>query len=91
VAIGIDVPFDYQYPMELQLRSARGYAASLPYPYLLWSGRDSLRPLQSQLTAKLAREHGLDVQAIAADGGHNNAVEAEKQMTIDFFTQRKHE
>ena len=35
--------------------------------------------------AKLATEHGLNVQAIAVDDGHNSAEDAEIKMAIDFF------
>jgi dipeptidyl aminopeptidase/acylaminoacyl peptidase len=90
VAIGADVPFNYKDPMELQLRSARVYAASFKCPVRIYYGADETHfALSSQPTAKLAREHGLDVQAIAVDGGHNSAVDAEIRMAIDFFRQTK--
>jgi dienelactone hydrolase len=90
VAIGADVPFDYRDPMELQLRSARVYAASFKCPVRIYYGAEENHfALSSQPTAELAREHGLDVQAIAVDGGHNSAVEAEIHMAIDFFLQKK--
>lgn len=41
--------------------------------------------LSTQPTANLAREHGLDVQAIAVEGGHASAEDAEIRMAIDFF------
>ncbi len=88
VAIGASVPFDYRDP--LQLRSARVYAASFKCPVRIYYGSDETHfALSSQPTAKLAREHGLDVQAIAVDCGHNSALEAEIQMAIDFFRQAK--
>jgi len=88
VAIGADVPFNYRDPMELQLRSARVYAASFKCPVRIYYGADETHfALSSQPTAKLAREHGLDVQAIAVDGGHNSALDAEIRMAIDFFRQ----
>jgi dipeptidyl aminopeptidase/acylaminoacyl peptidase len=91
VAIGADVPFDYTDPMELQLRSARVYAASFKCPLRIYYGVDENHlALSSQPTAKLAREHGLDVQAIAVDGGHNSAVEAEIHLAVEFFRQRRH-
>ena len=92
VAIGADVPFNYKDPVELQLRSARVYAASFKCPVRIYYGADETHfALSSQPTAKLAREHGLDVQAISVDGGHNSAVEAEIQLAIEFFRRRKHE
>ncbi len=90
VAIGAEVPFNYKDPMELQLRSARVYAASFKCPVRIYYGADETHfALSSQPTAKLAREHGLDVQAIAVDGGHNSAVEAEIKLAIEFFHQTK--
>jgi hypothetical protein len=77
VAIGADVPFNYRDPMGLQLRSARVYAASFKCPVRIYYGADETHfARSSQPPAKLAREHGLDVQAIAVDGGHNSAVGA---------------
>lgn len=86
VAVGAPVPFNYKDPRELQLRSARAYAASFKCPVRIYYGADETHfALSSQPTAKLAREHGLDVQAIAVDGGHNSAVEAEIGLAIEFF------
>jgi dienelactone hydrolase len=80
------IPFDYTDPMELQVRSARVYAASFKCPVRIYYGADETHfALSSQPTAKLARDHGLDVQAIAVDGGHNSALEAEIRLAIDFF------
>ena len=90
VAISAEIPFDYRDPRELQLRSARVYAASFKCPVRIYYGRDETHfALSSQPTAKLAREHGLEVQAIAVDGGHTSAVEAEILLAIEFFGQKK--
>lgn len=94
LAIGAeaDVPFDYRDPMELQLRSARVYAASFKCPARLYYGTQETNfALSSQPTAKLARDHGLDVEAIPVEGSHNSAEEAEIQLAIDFFGRRKRE
>jgi dipeptidyl aminopeptidase/acylaminoacyl peptidase len=88
VAIGdqADVPFDYRDARELQLRSARAYAASFKCPARLFYGTEEKHfALSTQPTANLAREHGLDVQAIAVEGGHTTAEDAEMRMAIDFF------
>jgi dienelactone hydrolase len=80
------IPFDYADPMELQVRSARVYAASFKCPVRIYYGADEKHfALSSQPTAELARSHGLDVQAIAVDGGHNSSLEAEIRLAIDFF------
>jgi len=81
------IPFDYTDPMELQVRSARVYAASFKCPFRIYYGVDETHfALSSQPTAKLAADHGLDVQAIAVDGGHVSAVEAEIKLAIAFFS-----
>ena len=88
LAIGnqADVPFDYRDVRELQLRSARAYAGSFKCPARLFYGTEEGHfALSTKPTANLAREHGLDVQAIAVEGGHASAEDAEMRMAIDFF------
>jgi dienelactone hydrolase len=88
VAIGAvsDVPFNYRDARELQLRSARAYATSFKCPTRLYYGTDEKHfAISSQPTAALARQRGLDVQAIAVKGGHTSAEDAEIKMAIDFF------
>ena len=88
VAIGNskDIPFDYRDAKELQLRSARVYAASFKCPVRLYYGTEETHfALSTQPTAELAKQHGLDVQAIAVEGGHTSAEAAEIEMAIAFF------
>jgi dienelactone hydrolase len=88
VAIGAqsDVPFNYRDARELQLRSARVYPASFKCPARLYYGTEEKHfALSTQPTADMARQHGLDVQAVAVQGGHTSAEDAEIKMAIDFF------
>jgi dienelactone hydrolase len=86
VAIGGDVPFDYKNPIELQLRSARVYAASFKCPVRIYYGADETHfALSSKPTAELAQAHHLDVQAVVVDGGHNSALASEVEQAIEFF------
>jgi hypothetical protein len=88
VAIGGEVPFNFMDPMELQLRSARVYAASFKCPVRIYYGADETHfALSSKPTAQLAQAHHLNVQAIAVDGGHNSALPAEMGQAIQFFGQ----
>jgi len=88
VAIGGEVPFNFTDPMELQLRSARVYAASFKCPLRIYYGADETHfALSSKPTAELAQAHHLNVQAIAVDGGHNSALAAEIEQAIQFFGQ----
>ena len=92
VAIGAesDIPFNYRDARELQLRSARAYASSFKCPARLYYGTDEKNfAISTQPTAALARQHGLDVQAVAVQGGHSSAEDAEIKMAIDFFRQEK--
>jgi dienelactone hydrolase len=92
VAVGnwSDIPFDYRNTEELQLRSARVYAASFKRPARLYYGTEEKHfALSTQPTADLARQHGLDVRAIAVEGGHNSAEAAEIGMAIKFFHETK--
>jgi dienelactone hydrolase len=87
---GKDIPFDYQDAKELQLRSARVYAASFKCPVRLYYGTEETHfALSTQPTAHLAKQHGLDVQAIAVEGGHTSAEAAEIEMAITFFREAK--
>jgi hypothetical protein len=76
--------------MELQLRSANVYAASFKCSVRIFYGADETQFAgSSQQTAELAREHGLDVQAVAVQGGHISAVDGEVRKAIDFFRQAR--
>lgn len=85
-----DIPFDYRNAKELQLRSAKVYAASFKCPARLYYGTEEKHfALSTQPTAELARQHGLDVQAIAVEGGHTSAEAAEIGMAITFFHEER--
>jgi len=74
--------------VELQLRSARVYAASFKCPVRIYYAADETHfALPSKPTAELAPAHHLDVQAVAVDGGHNSALASEIEQAIEFFRQ----
>jgi hypothetical protein len=86
VVTGQPVPFDFRNPKELEMRSARVYAASFKCPVRIYYGADEQHfALSSKPTAELAQLHHLDVQAVAVEGGHNTALDAEIHQAIDFF------
>jgi dipeptidyl aminopeptidase/acylaminoacyl peptidase len=92
VAIGAesDVPFDYRDARELQLRSAKAYATSFKCPTRMYYGTEEKNfAISTQPSASLAREHRLDVQAVAVEGGHTSAEDAEIKMAIAFFREAK--
>ncbi len=84
-----DVPVDITNLRELEMRSPLAYAASLKCPTRIFYG--SQEPhlyATSQLTAKLAKEHGLDVDAIKIEGDHSSSVLPGIKQSILFFEER---
>jgi dipeptidyl aminopeptidase/acylaminoacyl peptidase len=80
------VPFDQSNPAELEMRSPLAYARSFKSPARLFHGsqesffRESTRSLVS-----IARNSGLDVQAVPTEGDHFGAVPEEIAQSIAFF------
>jgi dipeptidyl aminopeptidase/acylaminoacyl peptidase len=90
VYTGNPVPFDFRDKRELQLRSARVYAGSFKCPVRMYYGSDEEHfEISSKATAEIARSHHLDVQALKVDGGHNTALPAAIQQSIEFFRQKE--
>src|SRR5258708_12157947 len=88
VAIGdqADVPFDYRDARELQLRSARAYAASFKCPARLFYGTEEKHfPLSPQPTATPPRQPGPDVQPTAFNAVHTSPTHPQIQMPTNFF------
>jgi dipeptidyl aminopeptidase/acylaminoacyl peptidase len=83
-----DIPFDVSNEREMIMRSPLAFPASFKCPVRLYYGTNEKHfHLSTQLTAKLAKQHKLDVEAFAVEGGHMSAVPAEVLMTIAFFRQ----
>jgi dipeptidyl aminopeptidase/acylaminoacyl peptidase len=87
---GIDpkvIPFDTADIKEFQMRSPMEYANSFKCPARLYYGTKEPRFLSSsnQQTAAIAKNKGLDVEAIEVQGGHMSAVEGEMKLAINFF------
>jgi len=85
------VRFDPNNLREFQMRSPVAYAGSFKCPTRLYYGTDAgefLFHASSQRTAKLAKDRGLDVQAIAVPGDHMSSVDAAMRQAIAFFRQQ---
>jgi hypothetical protein len=81
-----DVPVDLKDTRELVMRSPLAFAASLKCPTRIFFG--SLEPhfrQTSKRLASVAREHGLDVQAIEIRGDHNTSVPPAIRDSLEFF------
>jgi dienelactone hydrolase len=83
---GSDYPFDKADPREMQIRSATAYAGSFKCPLRIYYGKDEVNiHLMNQRTAALARERGLDVQALQIEGNHMTCVPEAIKQSIAFF------
>ncbi len=78
-------PFDIS-PTEIRLRSAVAYADSFRCPVRLYCGEDEFWVQGSTLrTAILARQAGLDVEAVEVPGDHFSSIAEAMRKSIVFF------
>ena len=81
-----DVPVDINDLRELEMRSPLAYAASLKCPARIYVGTQEPQfQMTNQLTAKLAKEHGVDAEAILVEGDHESSVPPGIKQSIAFF------
>jgi dienelactone hydrolase len=81
-----EIPFDQADPREFQMRSPLAYATSFKSPTRIYYG--SLEPvfdLTSRRAAELAKEAGLDVEAVVTQGNHESHVPDSVRQSIEFF------
>lgn len=84
-----NLPFDKSDPRELQVRSPLAYAASFKCPVRIYCGSEETPfHLTSRRTASVARERGLDAEAIEVEGGHTSSVPQAIKLSIEFFRQK---
>ena len=81
----IELPFDQGDPRELQLRSPLAYAGSFKCPVRIYYATQDHFVRTSQRTAEVARERGLDVEAVRMDGDHGSIVPLAVRQSIPFF------
>jgi dipeptidyl aminopeptidase/acylaminoacyl peptidase len=83
------VPFDTTSAREFEMRSPLAYAGSFRCPARVYYGSEEpYFHRSSQMMAKLAREHGVDVIAERIAGGHFSALKEERLRAIRFFRSR---
>ena len=82
-----EVTFDYNDLRELQVRSPLAYARSFKCPTRLYYSTEAMSLYQgaSIRTAALAKERGLDVDAIKIEGTHFSHVAPAMKQSIEFF------
>jgi dipeptidyl aminopeptidase/acylaminoacyl peptidase len=80
------IPFDLTNPRELQVRSPLAYAASFKCPVRIYYGTQE-RHLDktSRRMAAVAKDKGLDVEALSVEGNHESAVPGAIKRSIAFF------
>jgi dipeptidyl aminopeptidase/acylaminoacyl peptidase len=81
-----DVPTYITELKELEVRSPLAYAASLKCPTRIFYGsKEPYLVATSQLTAKVAKEKGVDVEAVQVEGDHGTSVPPAIKQSIAFF------
>jgi dipeptidyl aminopeptidase/acylaminoacyl peptidase len=80
------IVFDQSNPREFQMRSPIAFATSFKCPVRIYCGNaESLFVDSSRQTAELAKQKGLDVEAVSVPGDHFSAVPEEIRQSIEFF------
>lgn len=83
------VPFDKGDIREYRLRSPIAYADSFKCPVRLFYGNSEWGfRVPSQKTAALAKQKGLDAEAVAVAGDHLTSVPAAVRRSIEFFSSK---
>jgi dipeptidyl aminopeptidase/acylaminoacyl peptidase len=83
------VPFDQSDVREFQVRSPVAYARSFKCPVRIYYGsRETVFRNSSIRTALLAKQNGLDVEALCVPGDHYSSVPEAMRQAIEFFQQR---
>jgi dipeptidyl aminopeptidase/acylaminoacyl peptidase len=81
-----DVPTDITDAKELQVRSPLAYAGSLKCPTRIFYGsKEPYLVATSEMTAKVAKAKGLDVEAVQVEGDHGTSVPPAIKQSIAFF------
>jgi dienelactone hydrolase len=85
-----ELPFDTMNIKEFKMRSPLAYANSFRCPVRIYFGTEEpwILGSVSEHTAAIAKRSGLDVKAIAVQGGHMTAVDDEMKFAIQFFNQK---
>jgi dipeptidyl aminopeptidase/acylaminoacyl peptidase len=84
------VPFDVSDIREFQVRSPVAYATSLKCPTRLYVGsRETGFLASTRRTALLARDRGLNVEAVVVPGDHFSSVPEALRQAILFFRQKE--
>lgn len=79
-------PFDYNNERELVMRSPLAFAAYVKCPLRIYYGSSEPQfDFTSAEMAKIAREHGQNVQVVVEEGNHNTHLARSIPASIEFF------
>jgi len=81
----LELPFDKTNARELQMRSPLAYAGSIKCPFRIYYATQDHFVLTSQRTAAVAKEKGLNVEAVKIEGDHGSIVPPGIKQSIVFF------
>jgi len=85
-----NAPFDISASMEVQIRSALAYAASMKCPIRIYYGtKEEYFAIAAPRTAEIARAKGVDAEAIAVEGDHGSSAEQSLRLAVDFFRKQQ--
>jgi dipeptidyl aminopeptidase/acylaminoacyl peptidase len=85
-----NAPFDVADPREVQIRSALAYAASLKSSIRIYYGtKEEYFAIAAPRTAEIARQNGIDAEAVAVDGDHGSSSEQSLRLAIEFFKKQR--
>ena len=82
----VQIPFDASDMREVRLRSPVAYAASFKCPVRLFCGDEEFWVQSSTMrTANLAKQGGIDAEAIELPGDHFSSMSEAIRRSIEFF------
>jgi dienelactone hydrolase len=82
----IPIPFDRNSVEEATIRSPLAYAASLKCPTrIYWGSKTHAFERTTPRIAEIARDRGLDVEAVRVEGDHGSMAEPAIAKSIEFF------
>ena len=85
-----NAPFDVTDPKEIRIRSALAYAAGVKCPIRIYYGtKEEYFAIAAPRTAEIARQNGVDAEAIAVEGDHGSSGEQSLRLAINFFKERQ--
>jgi dipeptidyl aminopeptidase/acylaminoacyl peptidase len=84
------IPFDLSAPRELEVRSPLAYAKSLRCPTrIYYATQERHFEKTSKRMAAIAKEKGVDVEAVVVEGNHMTLVPEAMKQSIEFFEKQR--